>query len=90
MQRCRMDRGGHEPLRLHHTAAPSDQAVASPRLEPALLAVTAAALTTGGAAWLAGDEGLADLLWGLGTLSAVPPAVGRVVTALRQALRAST
>jgi hypothetical protein len=48
-------------------------AVASPRLEPALLAVTASALTAGGAAWLAGDAGLADLLWGLGTLAAVPP-----------------
>ncbi|MCX5190915.1 heavy metal translocating P-type ATPase [Streptomyces sp. NBC_00268] len=58
-------------------------AVASPRLEPALLAVTASALTAGGAAWLAGDAGLADLLWGLGTLAAVPPAVGWVVAALR-------
>jgi cation transport ATPase len=58
-------------------------ALTSPRLEPALLAVTASALTAGGAAWLAGDAGLADLLWGLGTLAAVPPAVGWVVAALR-------
>lgn len=61
----------------------STGAVAS-RLEPALLTVTAAALTAGGAAWLTGDEGLADLLWGLGTLLAVPPAVGWVVAALRR------
>ncbi|MER5975011.1 heavy metal translocating P-type ATPase [Streptomyces sp. NPDC001857] len=58
-------------------------AVASARLEPAFLAVTAAALTAGGAAWLAGDGGLADLLWGLGTLAAVLPAVGWVLAALR-------
>ncbi|MFG2881709.1 heavy metal translocating P-type ATPase [Streptomyces sp. NPDC048297] len=58
-------------------------ALAPSRLESALLAVTATSLITGGAAWLAGDHGLADLLWGLGTLSAVPPAVGWVVAALR-------
>ncbi|MFE0349624.1 heavy metal translocating P-type ATPase [Streptomyces griseoluteus] len=58
-------------------------AVASARLEPALLAVTAAALTAGGAAWLAGDRGLADLLWALGTWAAVLPAVGWVLAALR-------
>ncbi|MFE0515620.1 heavy metal translocating P-type ATPase, partial [Streptomyces sp. NPDC058964] len=62
---------------------PLTGAVASPRLEPTLLAVTAAALTSGGAAWLAGNEPLADLLWALGTLVAVPPAVGWVVAALR-------
>ncbi|MET9013981.1 heavy metal translocating P-type ATPase [Streptomyces olivaceoviridis] len=59
------------------------EAVASARLESALLAFTAAALTTGGAAWLAGHEGLADLLWGVGTLAAVLPAAGWVVAALR-------
>ncbi|MET8945796.1 heavy metal translocating P-type ATPase [Streptomyces sp. NPDC004542] len=53
------------------------------RLEPALLAVTAVALIAGGAAWLAGQEGVADLLWGLGTVSAIPPAVGWVLVALR-------
>ncbi|GLX53240.1 ATPase P [Streptomyces hygroscopicus subsp. hygroscopicus] len=58
-------------------------AVVSPRLEPVLLAVTAAALTAGGIAWLAGAGGLADLLWALGTLSAVVPAVGWVLSALR-------
>ncbi|MFJ8942848.1 heavy metal translocating P-type ATPase [Streptomyces sp. NPDC102395] len=58
-------------------------AVASARLEPVFLAVTAAALTAGGAAWLAGDESLADLLWGLGTLAAVLPAVGWMLAALR-------
>lgn len=61
---------------------PAAGAVAS-WLEPTLLTVTAAALTAGGAAWLTGDEGLADLLWGLGTLLAIPPAVGWVVAALR-------
>lgn len=65
-------------------------AVASPRLEPALLAVTASALTAGGAAWLAGDAGLADLLWGLGTLAAVPPAVGWGSPHSVTAVRAST
>ncbi|MFJ1730565.1 heavy metal translocating P-type ATPase [Streptomyces sp. NPDC088254] len=58
-------------------------AVASARLEPAFLGFTAAALTAGGAAWLAGDESLADLLWGLGTLAAVLPAVGWMLAALR-------
>ncbi|MFI1044586.1 heavy metal translocating P-type ATPase [Streptomyces griseoruber] len=58
--------------------------VVSPRLEPALLAVTAAALTAGGVAWLVGDDSLADLFWGLGTVSAVVPAVGWVLAALRQ------
>ncbi|MEE1769966.1 heavy metal translocating P-type ATPase [Streptomyces sp. JV185] len=57
--------------------------VVAARLESALLTVTAAALAAGGAAWLTGDGGLADLLWGLGTLLAVPPAVGWVVDALR-------
>ncbi|MEV4788931.1 heavy metal translocating P-type ATPase [Streptomyces tuirus] len=53
-------------------------------LEPALLVVTAAAVTAGGIAWLAGAGGLADLLWGLGTVSAVVPAVGWVWSALRR------
>ncbi|MGW0990337.1 heavy metal translocating P-type ATPase [Streptomyces sp. NPDC002486] len=52
-------------------------------LEPALLVVTAAAVTAGGIAWLVGAGGLADLLWGLGTVSAVVPAVGWVWSALR-------
>ncbi|WP_225101640.1 heavy metal translocating P-type ATPase [Streptomyces sp. CoH27] len=58
-------------------------AAASARLEPVLLAVTAAALTAGGIAWLADSGRLADLFWGLGTLSAVVPAVGWVLSALR-------
>ncbi|MFJ7333173.1 heavy metal translocating P-type ATPase [Streptomyces sp. NPDC101110] len=52
-------------------------------LEPALLVVTTAAVTAGGIAWLLGAGGLADLLWGLGTVSAVVPAVGWVWSALR-------
>ncbi|MEV5955372.1 heavy metal translocating P-type ATPase [Streptomyces sp. NPDC051987] len=58
-------------------------AAVSARLEPALLAVTAAALAAGGIAWLTGAGRLADLLWGLGTVSAVVPAVGWVLVALR-------
>ncbi|MEW2620760.1 heavy metal translocating P-type ATPase [Streptomyces sp. NPDC048106] len=58
-------------------------AIASSRFELLLLAVTAAALIAGGIAWLTGSGGLADLFWGLGTLSAVVPAVGWVVGALR-------
>ncbi|WP_406164685.1 heavy metal translocating P-type ATPase [Streptomyces sp. NBC_00996] len=58
-------------------------AIVSPRLEPVLLAVTAGALTAGGIAWLADAGSLADLFWGLGTLSAVIPAVGWVLSALR-------
>ncbi|MYW43442.1 heavy metal translocating P-type ATPase [Streptomyces sp. SID161] len=65
--------------RLHFVAG----AIASARLEAALLVVTAAASTAGGAAWLAGDEGLADFLWGLGTSAAILPAVAWVVAALR-------
>ncbi|MCX5062740.1 MULTISPECIES: heavy metal translocating P-type ATPase [unclassified Streptomyces] len=66
------------PLRRLRTAA------ASARLEPVLLTVTAAALAAGGAAWLAGADGLADPLWGLGTVSAVVPAVVWVLAALRR------
>ncbi|OMI34308.1 heavy metal translocating P-type ATPase [Streptomyces sparsogenes] len=54
------------------------------RLEPSLLAVTAAALTAGGVAWAVGAGGLADLCWGLGTVAAFVPAVGWVVAALRR------
>ncbi|MET8453955.1 heavy metal translocating P-type ATPase [Streptomyces sp. NPDC005209] len=53
------------------------------KLEPVLLIVTSAALVTGGALWLFGSPGLADLCWGLGTLAAVGPAVGWVLAALR-------
>ncbi|MGW2832668.1 heavy metal translocating P-type ATPase [Streptomyces sp. NPDC001286] len=56
----------------------------SPRLEPVLLVVTAAALTGGVIAWLADAGGLADLFWGLGTVAAVVPAVGWVLSALRR------
>ncbi|MEU6379872.1 heavy metal translocating P-type ATPase [Streptomyces sp. NPDC046909] len=55
-----------------------------PRLEPALLAVTAAALTAGGVFWISGASGAADLCWGLGTVVAVAPAVGWVLAALRR------
>ncbi|MFF9406566.1 heavy metal translocating P-type ATPase [Streptomyces anandii] len=58
-------------------------AVGPARLEPVLLAVTTAALTAGGIAWLTGAHGLADLLWALGTVSAVIPAAGWVIAALR-------
>ncbi|MBO8187783.1 heavy metal translocating P-type ATPase [Streptomyces spirodelae] len=59
-------------------------AVPRSRLEQALLWVTAAALAAGGAAWLVGARGIADLCWGLGTVAAIGPAVAWVVSALRQ------
>ena len=59
-------------------------AVLPPPFEPVLLVVTAAALTAGGVARLAGAPGLADLFWGVGTVSAVVPAVGWVLVALRR------
>lgn len=57
---------------------------ASQRIEAALLAVTAAALTGGGIAWFAGSRETADLLWALGTVAAVVPAVWWVLAALRR------
>ncbi|MFB7917156.1 heavy metal translocating P-type ATPase [Streptomyces sp. NPDC056061] len=69
---------------MRHFSAAGSAAVVSAWLEPVLLAVTAAALTAGGAAWIAGAGSLADLFWGLGTVSAVIPAVGWVVAALRR------
>ncbi|WP_435059904.1 heavy metal translocating P-type ATPase [Streptomyces sp. bgisy060] len=59
-------------------------AITSLRLEPVLLAVTAAALAGGGIAWLVGARGLSDLLWALGTVAAVVPAVVWVLAALRR------
>ncbi|GAB2448906.1 heavy metal translocating P-type ATPase [Streptomyces incanus] len=53
-------------------------------LEPVLLAVTASALAAGGIFWLLGKTDTADLCWALGTASAVAPAVGWVVAALRR------
>lgn len=55
-----------------------------PRLEPAFLTVTAAALTAGGVFRLVDAPGLADLCWGLGTVVAVAPDVGWVLAALRR------
>ncbi|MEU1911360.1 heavy metal translocating P-type ATPase [Streptomyces massasporeus] len=55
----------------------------APRVEPVLLLVTAAAVAAGGVALLAGSEGLADLLWALGAVSAVVPALVWVLAALR-------
>ncbi|MFF3890104.1 heavy metal translocating P-type ATPase [Streptomyces sp. NPDC001914] len=51
--------------------------------ESMLLAVTAAALSAGGVAWMVGATALADLFWGLGTVAAVVPAVGWVLASLR-------
>ncbi|WP_381560567.1 heavy metal translocating P-type ATPase [Streptomyces eurythermus] len=59
-------------------------AAVSAYMEPFLLSVTAAALTAGGVAWVAGAGALADLLWGLGAVFAIVPAVGWVVAALRR------
>ncbi|WP_159323405.1 heavy metal translocating P-type ATPase [Streptomyces tendae] len=62
----------------------STAAIASPRLEHGLLAVTTAALVGGAVAHFLDATGLADLFWGLGTLAAVVPAVGWVLVALRR------
>ncbi|MGW5137399.1 heavy metal translocating P-type ATPase [Streptomyces sp. NPDC004135] len=56
----------------------------APRVESALLLFTAAAVTAGVAARLTGSEHLADLLWALGTTSAVVPAVVWVLASLRR------
>ncbi|MER6163136.1 heavy metal translocating P-type ATPase [Streptomyces violaceorubidus] len=62
----------------------STAAVAPPRLEHGLLAVTTAALVGGGAARFLGAAGLADLFWAVGTVSAIIPAVSWVLMALRR------
>ncbi|MER6339955.1 MULTISPECIES: HAD-IC family P-type ATPase [Streptomyces] len=62
----------------------STAALASPRLEHGLLVVTTAALVGGGVAHFLDATGLADLFWGLGTVSAFVPAVGWVLVALRR------
>ncbi|WP_411574750.1 heavy metal translocating P-type ATPase [Streptomyces fradiae] len=74
----------HTPVRLRRTTAAITAAIASARLEPVLLAVTAAALAGGGVAWLLGAQGAADLVWALGTVAAVVPAVAWVLAALRR------
>jgi heavy metal translocating P-type ATPase len=61
----------------------SASALASPRLEPALLAVTTTALVVGLTSWLLGAVGVADVLWELGTAAAIVPAVVWVLAALR-------
>jgi heavy metal translocating P-type ATPase len=53
-------------------------------LEPALLAVTAAALAAGGVAWLTGARSVANGCWAVGTIAAVVPAVAWVLQALRR------
>ncbi|MFF0209334.1 heavy metal translocating P-type ATPase [Streptomyces althioticus] len=59
-------------------------AAVRPGLELVLLAVTTAALAAGGIARLAGAAPLSDLLWALGTVSAIVPAVVWVLAALRR------
>ncbi|MFD8804689.1 heavy metal translocating P-type ATPase [Streptomyces sp. NPDC059597] len=54
------------------------------RPEPVLLLLTAFALAAGGVARLGGEQGLADLLWALGTVVAIVPAVGWVLSALHR------
>jgi heavy metal translocating P-type ATPase len=61
----------------------SASALASSRLEPALLAVTTTALVVGLTSWLLGAVGVADVLWELGTAAAIVPAVVWVLAALR-------
>ncbi len=51
--------------------------------EPALLAVTLAALLAGGIAWLSGARDVSDACWIAGTVVAIVPATWWVVDALR-------
>jgi heavy metal translocating P-type ATPase len=53
-------------------------------LEPALLALTAAALLAGGASWWAGDHAVAHACWAAGTVVAIVPSIGWVIGALRR------
>ncbi|MGQ4435448.1 heavy metal translocating P-type ATPase [Streptomyces sp. SAS_260] len=53
-------------------------------LEPALLAVTATALLSGGIAWTAGSRNVADACWAAGTVLAVVPALAWVLAAVRR------
>lgn len=55
-----------------------------PLIEPALVALTVAALAAGGIAWLAGWHLVADWCWITGTLIALAPAVLWVLAALRR------
>ncbi|MFD8703603.1 heavy metal translocating P-type ATPase [Kitasatospora sp. NPDC059648] len=53
-------------------------------LEPALLALTGAALAAGGIAWLVGAGTLADACWAAGTVVAIIPSLAWVISALRR------
>ncbi|MGW3989208.1 heavy metal translocating P-type ATPase [Streptomyces sp. NPDC004830] len=55
----------------------------TPRLEFALLLVTASTVAAGAFARLAGSADLADLLWAVGTVAAVAPASAWLLAALR-------
>jgi cation transport ATPase len=57
---------------------------AARRLEPGLLASTAAALLGGGVAWWVGAHHLAHVFWAAGTVVAVVPSIAWVVVALRR------
>lgn len=72
--------------RLRHSAS----AFASPRLEPALLAVTTVALVAGGISWLLGAVDVADALWGLGTAAAIVPRWRGSWSRCDRGMRAST
>ncbi len=52
--------------------------------EPALLALTGAALLGGVIAWAVGAGGVADAFWIAGTAVAIPPSIAWVVAALRK------
>ncbi|HTJ67059.1 MAG TPA: heavy metal translocating P-type ATPase [Actinospica sp.] len=53
-------------------------------LEPALLALTAAALLAGGVSWWAGNHDAAHVCWAAGTVIAIVPSIVWVVAALRR------
>ena len=65
-------------------AAPERRVWPTQWVEPALVAVTVAALAAGGIAWLAGAPRLADGCWIAGTATAVIPAIVWVLAALRR------
>lgn len=64
----------------------SDRCIARvrPWIEPALVTGTVGALAAGGIAWLGDGRGVADGCWIAGTLIAIAPAAGWVISALRR------
>ena len=66
------------------SSAPETVSRLRPLIEPALVAITLAALAGGGIAWLGGWRRIADGCWMAGTVLAVVPAIVWVAVALRR------